>query len=79
MPVTYYERVINLYKEIVDTHGISIADLFDAVEAGENNANITKDWMYSVYREIPVDPGIKRMDALYRILQRQKKKLNRAK
>ena len=74
----YYDKIILLFKELVDVDGIKIPEIMAIVENGENHANITKDWLHSIYREIPNDPGIKKMDALYRILRKKKQKLQRA-
>ena len=79
MAESYYDKTINLYKEIVDDHKVSIPEIFDLIENGENNAKITIEWLRSVYREIPNDPGIKRMDALYRVLRKKKQKMDRQK
>jgi len=75
----YYNKVINLYKEIVDVDRVSVADILKAVNSGENNAGIKKDWLHAVYNQTITDPGIKRIDALYRVLRKLKQKINRKK
>ena len=75
----YYDKVITLYKEIVDVDGISVADILKTINNGDNNAGIKKDWLHAVYNQTITDPGIKRIDALYRVLRKLKQKINRAK
>jgi len=79
MPSPYYDKIVLLLKNIVDDEKIEIPEIFAVIKKGENNAGITKAWIYSLYNEIPKDPGIKRMDALYRVLRKLKQKINRKK
>lgn len=77
MPSDYYDKIFALLKNLVDDEGVSIPEILKLVDAGENNANITRPWLYSVYNQTISDPGVKRIDALYRVLRKKKQKLQR--
>ena len=77
MPVPYYDRVINLFKQTVTDNNVSVAEILKTIENGENKAGITKSWLHSVYNEVPADPGIKRMDELYRVLNKINRRIGK--
>ena len=78
MPQTYYEKIIALLNNLVVDEGISVPEILKIIEHGENNAGINRTWLYDVYNEAYTDPGIKKMDALYRVLRKKKQQLQKA-
>jgi len=81
MPESYYEKIMSLFKEVIYDYKVSVVDLYEIIDRGDNTAKITKDWLYSLSKDSdssPSDPGIKKMDALYRVLRKKKQQLQRA-
>ena len=75
MPLPYYDRVITLYTSLVEDRGVKIPDLFKMVKDTGNPYDISKAWMYAVYNKEITDPGAKRFNALYLVLQKKKNQL----
>lgn len=74
MPETYYDRFMVLLDALIEEHKVPVAELHRLYQETGADKKISAEWIHKVYkRDIP-DPGVRRMDALYPVLQKESRK-----